>query len=79
MILLGKGTRSKSSGQERAKVLKPRQLELDRLALGGVNEQNGHQVADGRADTQRNVKHSDELQCRHGNLGYSREPHSSLL
>ena len=36
------------------------------LALAGINEQSGYHIADGRADTQRDVKRSDELNCRHG-------------
>ena len=40
------------------------------LALAGIDEQSGYHIADGRADTQRDVKRSDELHCRHGGLGH---------
>ena len=45
------------------------------LALAGINEQSGYHIGDGRADTQRDVKHSEKFQCRHGGLSPTRATH----
>jgi len=45
----------------------------------GVREQARDHVADRRADTQRDVKQSDKLQCRHGRLSPTRATHIAHL
>ena len=47
---------------------------IDRNSLlAGVGEHASNHVADSRADTKRNRKRSDKLQCRHGDPGQPQE------
>ena len=46
--------------------------------LAGVRKQTSNYVADRRADTQRNIKDSDELECRQWRPPVSAARHSSF-
>jgi hypothetical protein len=47
--------------------------------LAGVRKQTSNYVADRRADTQRNIKDSDELECRQWRPPVSAARHSSFM
>jgi hypothetical protein len=49
------------------------------VMLAGVRKQASNYVADRRADTQRNIKDSDELECRQWRPPVSAARHSSFM